>query len=237
MSATGGKNGGRLYDAVFLDVDGTLLWTDFDVEGYVEDLAPYARNGELTVERARGPVWESLRRHIQENIEHRTEESLAGFRRWNAAITASALGVDAPDDVLAEVADRRISFNPYPESVRVMEELRDMGCRLYAVSNWDLLLEEVLESLDWMGYFDAVIASAVVGIEKPDCGIYEEALRISGTPRYRTIMVGNDPVTDVRGAAHCGIDAVMIDRKGNGRVSEATAILPDLRDLPGLVGG
>jgi putative hydrolase of the HAD superfamily len=26
------------YDAVFLDVDGTLLWVDLDVEGYVEDL-------------------------------------------------------------------------------------------------------------------------------------------------------------------------------------------------------
>jgi FMN phosphatase YigB (HAD superfamily) len=24
------------YDAVFLDVDGTLLWIDLDVEGYVE---------------------------------------------------------------------------------------------------------------------------------------------------------------------------------------------------------
>jgi putative hydrolase of the HAD superfamily len=31
------------YDAVFLDVDKTLLWVDVDVEGYVEDLAPTAR--------------------------------------------------------------------------------------------------------------------------------------------------------------------------------------------------
>ena len=44
------------YDAVFLDVDGTLLWVDVDVEGYVEDLASYTTNGPLTVERANGPV-------------------------------------------------------------------------------------------------------------------------------------------------------------------------------------
>ena len=43
------------YDAVFLDVDGTLLWVHLDVEGYVKDLAPYATNGSLTVERAKGP--------------------------------------------------------------------------------------------------------------------------------------------------------------------------------------
>jgi len=231
------RNGGTNYDVIFLDVDGTLLWTDFDVEGYVADLAPYARNGDLTVERATGPVWESLQRHIEENIEHRTEEALAGFRRRNAALTASALGIEAPVEVLTEVAERRISFNPYPESERVMEELRAMGCRLYAVSNWDILLEEVLEDLDWIGYFEAVVASAVIGVEKPDRGIYEEALRISGSPKDRTVMVGNDPVTDVRGAAGCGLDAVMIDRKGNGRVPEATATLPDLNGLPELVRG
>lgn len=44
-------------------------------------------------------------------------------------------------------------------------------------------------------------------------------------------------MTDVRGASGCGIDAVMIDRKGNGAVPEATATLPDLRGLPRIVGG
>ena len=48
-------------------------------------------------------------------------------------------------------------------------------------------------------------------------------------------MVGNDPVTDIRGAASCGIDAVMIDRKGNGRAHEAKATLTDLNALPDLV--
>jgi len=237
LSVAYGENGGRLYDAVFLDVDGTLLWTDLDVEGYVEDLAPYTRNGDLTVERAWGPVWKSLHRHIEENIEHRTEEDLAGFRRRNAGITASALGIDAPVEVLTEMAERRISFNPYPESEMVMEELLAMGCRLYVVSNWDLLLGDVLEDLGWMDYFGAVVASAVVGIEKPDCGIYEEALRISGSPKHRTVMVGNDPVTDIRGAASCGIDAVMIDRKGNDQAHEAKATLPELNALPSLVRG
>lgn len=45
---------------MFLDVDRTLLRIDLDVEGYVNDLAGYARNGPLSVDRARRPVWESL---------------------------------------------------------------------------------------------------------------------------------------------------------------------------------
>jgi putative hydrolase of the HAD superfamily len=38
------------YEAVFLDVDKTLLWVDVDVEGYVEDLTSYSTNDNLTVE-------------------------------------------------------------------------------------------------------------------------------------------------------------------------------------------
>ncbi len=89
------------YDAVFLDIDGTLLWVDLDVAGYVEDLSPYTGNGGLTVDTVSGPVWEGLRRHIRENIEHRTEEDLAGFRRRNAAFTAAQLGIEAPVEVLS----------------------------------------------------------------------------------------------------------------------------------------
>jgi len=76
------------YDAVFVDVDGTLLWVDLDVGGYVQDLSPYAANGPLTVEKATGPMWEGLRRHLKENVKHRTLRDLAGFKRRNAEMTA-----------------------------------------------------------------------------------------------------------------------------------------------------
>ena len=38
------------YDAVFLDVNGTLLWANLAVDGYVEVLSPYVGNGAMTVE-------------------------------------------------------------------------------------------------------------------------------------------------------------------------------------------
>lgn len=225
------------YDAVFLDVDETLLWVDLDVEGYVEDLALYATNGSLTVEQARGPVWKSLREHISENINYRTEEDLAEFRRENARRTAHALGLDAPTEVLVEAWEKRILFNPYPESERVMEELVGMGLSLYAVSNWDVELGSVLGSLGWMRYFDGVVASAMVGSEKPERAIFEEALRMAGVPRARVMHVGNDPVSDVQGAVSAGINAVLVDRRGGLEAPEAVAILSDLRGLPAFVRG
>lgn len=228
------------YDTVFLDVDGTLLYVDLDVEGYVRDLGAYTSNGPLTVERASGPVWESMHRHIKENIKHRDEESLAGFKRRNAQSTAKTLGISAPVETLTEVADRRISFNPYPESERVMDELRTMGAKLYAVSNWDIQLEGVLENLGWLRFFDGVIVSAVVGSEKPDGAIFEEALRASGRSDNvdRVIHVGNDPITDIFGASERGIASVFVDRRGDGiEAPGATHVLSNLTGLPALVRG
>jgi len=226
------------YDAVFLDVDKTLLYVDLDVGGYVEDLAPYATNGPLSVEAARGPVWEGFHEHIRENIKYPSAEELARFRRENVRRTAWALGLDAPDDVLVEVSRRRISFNPYPESEEVLEELARMGVPLYAVSNWDVELEAVLDDLGWRRFFDDLVVSAKVGVEKPDGTIFERALEVAGVGRERAVMVGNDPVSDVRGAARAGIDAVLVERRGNVETPEgAVAVLRDLRGLPALVAG
>ena len=225
------------YDAVFLDVDGTLLWVDLDAAGYVEDLSPYSGNGGLTVEGVSGPLWESLRRHIRENIKHRTGEDLAGFRRRNAEITAAQLGIEAPAEVLTRVAERRISFNPYPESEGVMRRLSEAGLPLYAVSNWDIELSKVLDDLGWTGFFDGVVVSAVLGVEKPEGAIFEEALRVSGAARDRVVHVGNDPVTDVRGASEAGLDTVFVDRRGAGGVPGATYVIPDLNGLPEIVRG
>jgi putative hydrolase of the HAD superfamily len=208
--------GGSRYDAVFIDVDGTLLWVGLDVEGYVEDLAPYSRNGRLTVEKATGPVWESMRRHIRENLEHRTDEELADFKRRNAEQTAEELGIEAPVEVLTEVGERRISFNPYPESEAVLRRLKTMGAELYVVG---------------------IVISALLGVEKPDPRIFEEALRISGVREERVVHVGNDPVADIRGAAAAGIDTVLVDREGDIEAPEATFVIPDLNGLPEIVRG
>ena len=69
-----------------------------------------------------------------------------------------------------------------------------------------------------MRYFDGLVVSAVSGVEKPDPRIFEEALEASGVDRHRVVHVGNDPVTDIRGAK-VGIDTLLVDRG-------ATSLLP-----------
>ena len=134
------------------------------------------------------------------------------------------------------MAERRISFNPYPESVEVLEQLKGLSVPLFVVSNWDIELGKVLRDLGWTGYFDGIVASAVLGFEKPRREIFDEALRLAGVPADRAVMVGNDPISDVHGAFEAGVDSVYVARKDR-EAPEATYVLPDLRGLPGIVRG
>ena len=61
-------------------------------------------------------------------------------------------------------------------------------------------------------------------------------MRLAGVPADRAVMVGNDPVSDVQGASEAGVDSVFVNRKGS-EAPGATFVLPDLRNLPGIVRG
>ena len=123
-----------------------LLWVDLDLEGYVEDLAPYAVNGSLTVERAKGRGGGTTAAH---RGEHRAPHG-GGPRRLQAP--------QRPDN-------RRPTRHPGPgERTRGRGGAQDLlqplsrvgggataakgdGRGMYVVSNWDLELAEVLEGL------------------------------------------------------------------------------------------
>jgi hypothetical protein len=83
------------YEAVFLDVDNTLLWVRVDAEGCVVDLSPYDTTGSLTAETATGLAWETLRRNIREHLKHRIKDDLAHFKRRNIERTAREFASDA----------------------------------------------------------------------------------------------------------------------------------------------
>lgn len=224
------------YESVFFDIDGTLLWVEVDLAGYVEDVTPYAMNGPVSVERAAGPVAEAITKHIRESINYRTREALEGFMLETQFNIARQLGLDVPRELLEEMPKRRVHFRPYQESEWVLKNLRSMGLRQYAVSNWDVLLEDVLYDLSWMMYFDGVVTSAAVGAEKPASPIFEEALRLSQTSRDKVVHVGNSLIADVNGATACGLDAVLVDREGSMESPEPAVVMPELTKLPEWIG-
>ena len=64
-------------------------------------------------------------------------------------------------------------------------------------------------------YFDVVMISDEIGVQKPDPGIFRRALELVGTtPGDRVIMIGDGLHSDIRGAIAAGIDSCWFNLRG-----------------------
>ncbi len=124
----------------------------------------------------------------------------------------------------------RPQYAPYPEVPEVLAELRRKGLRLAVVSNWEPDLPEVLERAGLRQYFDAVVASALVGAAKPDPRIFRVALDALSVQPKEVIHVGDSYETDVSGARAAGLYPVLLDRDGVYQQADCD-LIRDLREL------
>ena len=111
----GGSDAVR-YDAVFLDVDSTLLWVHLDAwRVTLRTWRPTRRTDRLPSRGRRGRCG-----RVCGGIERTSSTARRRTSPSSSAVTprspASALGIRAQAVLLAAVADRRISFNPTPSA-------------------------------------------------------------------------------------------------------------------------
>ncbi|MHB0877405.1 MAG: HAD family hydrolase [Anaerolineae bacterium] len=129
------------------------------------------------------------------------------------------------------------AWRPMPGVERTLAHLTGGGYRLAVVSNFDASLPDLLSHLGLLGYFEAVIVSAQVGLEKPDPGILRLACERLGVDCVRALYVGDHPL-DVLCAKAAGM-AVAWVCEGEERLPAAVLHQPDYRiasanDLVGL---
>lgn len=149
-------------------------------------------------------------------------EQAAGTDQHRAAAYLEALFLlgGVPRERLSEVRDclsrmhreRHLWSNVVERSAESLERLRSAGLRLGVVSNSDGRVEQALEAAGLRGYFDVVIDSALVGIEKPDPRIFHAALEALGVSPEEALYVGDLYEVDVIGARAAGMEAVLLGK-------------------------
>jgi putative hydrolase of the HAD superfamily len=170
--------------------------------------------------------------------EGRDLDTLAALRRTCAGVMRDAL---PPSDQLAaldvealtETLLSALRFDAYPDARPALLRARRGGARVIVVSNWDVSLADVLERVGLATLVDAVVTSAAVGAAKPAAAIFEHALGLAGVGAEWALHVGDSLAEDVRGAAACGIGAVLLCR-GEGPVTpdaDGVATIGSLADL------
>jgi putative hydrolase of the HAD superfamily len=127
-----------------------------------------------------------------------------------------------------------IRFHAFPDAAPALRELRARGLRLVVASNWDCSLPQVLEQAGLADLVDGVVASALVGADKPAPELFAAALELAGCDASEAVHVGDSPANDVAGAAAAGIRPVLLQRDGT-RAPGGPTTIASLAELPGLL--
>ncbi|MHB1162622.1 MAG: HAD family hydrolase [Chloroflexota bacterium] len=122
-------------------------------------------------------------------------------------------------------------WQPYPEAAEVCRGLLGMGLRLGVVSNGSITVSDLLSQAGLLPFFEFVIASQSLGIQKPDPRVFATALERMGLDPQEALYVGDLYEVDVLGARGAGLAAVLIDRRGGG----AGLDCPVIRSLEELI--
>lgn len=108
--------------------------------------------------------------------------------------------------ILAYRRSKNGTMTLYPRVNQTLIDLMKMGIKSTVIS--DAPKMEVwlrIVSLGLHHYFDDIIASEDFGVKKPDPKPYRRALEVLGTKPEETLMVGDWPDRDIKGAKGVGM--------------------------------
>lgn len=99
----------------------------------------------------------------------------------------------------------------YDGVVDLLDTLKAKGKRIYLLSNAQrCFTENELNMLDLTKYFDGICISSDEECSKPDSKYYQILFDRYGLKKSESIMIGNDYLSDIGGAADFGIDSLYI---------------------------
>jgi len=126
------------------------------------------------------------------------------------------MGFDISDTLAADLNTRlnRAVYAPYPDTVRALKYFKTKKkIPLGLLANWTASLETVLKNLHMDKYFDSIMSSHNLKIEKPDPEFFTRALIIIKKKYKKIYYVGDDYELDILPARAAGLIPILIDRK------------------------
>lgn len=139
---------------------------------------------------------------------------------WNAHQDAGRPWAEAVDLLVAEHPEQRELIEAFhrrwpemlageiPETVDVLAELRSTDVRLVALSNWSAEMFPIArERFDFLAWFEGILISGEVGVNKPDRQIFEHLVERFGIEPAKAVFI-DDSSANVATAAALGFRAV-----------------------------
>ncbi|GIP21899.1 HAD family hydrolase [Paenibacillus sp. J22TS3] len=126
---------------------------------------------------------------------------------------------------------------PYSFTPEVLKWLKQKAIGVGLISNWDHSARALLDELELLDYFDHIMISSEVGVEKPDKEIFEQALHAARVTPEESLYIGDNYYDDVIGSSRVGMEALLINRFGQLGIEEIRHghTIKSIQELPGII--
>ena len=214
-----------MIQAVLFDFGDTL----FQRRGGHDALVRAARHlGHAVDEDAARRVWTEIQ------LRARTPEELARGRDlsaeahkacWTDLYKAAEVLAPGVAPLLYEYEVDAGSWDPYPDTVPLLQELHERGVPIGVVSDTGFDIRPVFERAGVLDCIGTFVLSYEQGAAKPTAWLFEAACRALDVEPAHTVMVGDNPLSD-GGAVAAGLPTLLLPPA---RPNEPRNLTPVLR--------
>ena len=218
------------FTTVFFDIDYCLLDTPTSERRIIREL--YATQGQ-TVGDEVGDAYREINRQLWEFLDRGeiTREKLYVLR-FRRLFEKYPFAGD-PEEVAPWFLDKLAhAYDPQPGAAQLLRRLKDSGVRIFTASNGiGSVMNGRVEHAGLSQYLTGRFAADDVGAMKPSHAYFDHIFRHSGeTDLRRTLMVGDNPVTDVNGAVDYGMVGALFGARWQ-EPSKATFVAATMQEL------
>lgn len=197
-----------MIQAVFFDMDDTL----YDTSGF----ASIARRAAV-----KSMVHNGLQCSEEEGYDHLMEivrEKGSNYSKHFNILTNDINGSEDPliivNGIITYHNTKFAMLKLQPDSFAILLYLKSKGYKVGLITNGKEFKQwEKLIRLGLYPFFDEIVTSESVGVEKPDAKIYQIAMDRLNVTKGTSIMVGNNFDVDIMGAYNAGMQSMIINSK------------------------
>lgn len=224
------------YRHIFFDLDHTIWDFDKNAEETLQELFLQYNLGGLGLQSAELFIETYTQNNHRLWAEyHLGKITKATLRELRFKQTFLDLGMH-PDIIPAGFEDDYVRICPtklnlFPEAHETLHYLSSKY-RLHLISNGFKEATTIkVNNTDLVKYFDNIVISELVGINKPDRAIFEHALQLADAQKEESIMIGDSLEADIYGALNFGMDAIYFNPNSLPKPQDVPVQISHLREL------
>ena len=224
------------YKHIFFDLDHTIWDFDKNAEETLYELYDIYRLNEIGLPSAAKFIETYTRNNHQLWAEYHTGKITKDeLRETRFRRTFLELGV-RPEVLPLAFEDDYVKLCPtktnlFPHAHETLEYLQSKYT-LHLISNGFKESSELKVGNTNIGrYFENIIISEIVGVNKPDPAIFAHALGLAGASKHQSLMIGDSLEADVYGALNFGMDAIYFNPFNAAKPDDVPLQVTHLKEL------